>query len=79
MPFIRSSLSDGKPLIDYIYNAKQTEHCMVYVVYRVEQVVELIPGQSNAVPVVAVDDEDEALGVMEVVLPQGPVLQETQE
>jgi hypothetical protein len=52
---------------------------MVYVVYRVEQVVELIPGQSNAVPVVAVDDEDEALGVMEVVLPQGPVLQETQE
>ena len=58
-------------MIDYIvhiYNAKQTE------VYRVEQGVELIPGQTNTVPVATVDDEDEALGVMEVVLPQGPVL-----
>jgi hypothetical protein len=37
----------------------------------VEHALELLPSLNNTIAIVAVDDEDDALGVLEVVPPQG--------
>lgn len=45
--------------------------------HLVQHAVQLIPCLANAVAVIAVHNEDQALGVLEVVPPQGANLQQT--
>jgi hypothetical protein len=43
--------------------------------YLVQHAVQLIPGLADTIAIIAIDDEDQALGVLEVVPPQGADLQ----
>ena len=43
--------------------------------YLVQHPVQLIPRFNHTIPVIAINDKDEALGILEIVAPQGPNLQ----
>lgn len=43
-------------------------------VYLIQHPVKLIPSLNHTIPIIAINDKDQPLGILEIVTPQGPNL-----